>query len=148
MLPGLVLTVGLLAQSLASLVPATPPNTHARRFVNIGDTIVESATAKPVAPEGVCAPVAPVPPPTIVERRVIVQAPPAGMSDATPDEAQRIDSDLAGLPFLPVGVAPFSPRFHSHPHGAPRAPTSVRSPSTVLLPPFPTVLLPPGSAGR
>src|SRR5262245_10807377 len=79
MLPGLVLTVSLIAQSgaqsgaqtgapsLGSLISA--PNPDAPRFVNIGDDIIQSRTAKPVPPDDVCAPVPPVP---VSEREIVL----------------------------------------------------------------------------
>src|SRR5579862_9167283 len=72
MLPGLILTVGLISQSIAGLV-STPRNPDAPRFVNIGDEIVESSTARPVPPASVCAPATAAAAPAIEPTRVIVE---------------------------------------------------------------------------
>lgn len=137
MLPGLVLTVGVFAQSIATLIPATAPNPHARRFVNIGDTIIESSTAMPVAPAAGCEPIEPT-------ARVEPQAgdgPAVSVDESEVTETPRVETRAEGLPFVALAVSSFSP------HQRPRPPAvhpqrTNGSISTVLLPPFPTVVLP------
>jgi hypothetical protein len=153
MLPGLVLTVGLIAQSIgtpgvAALISPVARNPHAPRFVNIGDSIIESKTAKPVAPAAACVPA---PAPTqIVQREIIyVPVPAAEAPDEPPPSVDpRLDDSTGGLLFFPTAVSPFRSGMHPHPHSSPRAPSPLMRPQTVMLPPFPTVLLPPGSAPR
>jgi hypothetical protein len=145
MLPGLVLTFGLVAQSIGALVTPAARNPDAPRFVNIGDDIIQSATAEPIAPAGVFVPAVPQPPIAVREVVVVQAPPPEDTADATPvTEEQHFDYGVE-----PITV--FYPRFHRHPvmhHD--RAPRHLARPQTVhtplqpvMLPPFPTVLLPP-----
>lgn len=154
MLPGLLLTVGLVSQSFAGLVSATPRNPDAPRFVNIGDDIVESSTARPVPPASICASAASAPAPAAEPTRVIVEV---HVTPATDDEAEGAPPDAEadanqGIPFdqvyggitfvpvsvrrayrpiaRPLGFAHSQRRLTAH---------AVRPP---LLPPFQTVRLP------
>jgi hypothetical protein len=160
MLPGLVLTVGLVAQSIGAMVTPANRNPDAPRFVNIGDDIIQSSTAKPIAPAGTCAPVAAEPPATVVVHEyVIVQAPPEDAEDppATTEEPQ-VANGVEPFTVYPFTVTPFSrrPPVRLHPHPVARhvpqplqiqrtlQPVLLPSMPTVLLPPTPTVLLPVG----
>jgi hypothetical protein len=149
MLPGLVLTIGLVSQSIGALVSPAARNPDAPRFVNIGDDIIQSATAKPIAPPGVYPPVAPVEP-IVVHEYVVVQQPVDDASDVAPvSEEQRIDDGVEAFTVFPGAGRHFPRRVHPHPrphqasHQAPR-PQMVHMPAQqVMLPPFPSVLLPP-----
>ena len=158
MLPGLVLTVGLVAQSIAALVTPAPRNPDAPRFVNIGDAIIQSATAKPVAPAGSYAPVT-AEPSLAMREDVAAEAPPDDVSDAVPmRQEQPLDDGVEAVTVFPVTALRFPGRPHARPHAhaavdhAVRPQTTQTAPQqvmlppqpTVLLPPFPTVLLPPG----
>src|SRR5215471_3728389 len=160
MLPGLVLTFGLLAQSIGSLVTPAARNPAAPRFVNIGDDIIQSATATPIAPAGVCLPAlsgveGPHPsdvqgpePPVVVREVDVAQAP---ATEDTADVVPVSEEQHFGYGVEPITV--FYPRFHRRPvphhdlahhdppHHVPRPQTTPLTP--VMLPPFPTVLLPP-----
>lgn len=147
MLPGLVLTVGLLSQSLATLVSAAPRNPSTPRFVNIGDDIVQSDTARPVPPPAACLPPpAPAPPePAAPEaQRVIVdvQAPneasdmPAAAPDDVPlDESVPYSQYPGGVLYVPVVV-------HHASHRAAQA-----NPYAPYYPPIRTVGAPPAVRG-
>jgi hypothetical protein len=152
MLPGLILTVGLISQSIAGLVSTAPRNPDAPRFVNIGDAIVESSTARPVPPASVCAPVDSAPAPAVEPAHVIVydhvrdDESDAVPADAAPDTTQGIPLDqvYGGIAFVPVSLR------HAHrpiarPLGSAHAQMHQTAHATPppLLPPFQTVMLPP-----
>jgi len=157
MLPGLVLTVGLVAQSIAGLLAPAARNPDAPRFVNIGDDIIQSATAKPVAPARSYTPVADEPS-AAVREDVRVEAPPDDQADVAPmRQEQPLDVGVEAVTVFPVAGFQFPGRLRPRPHAhaaahhavrpqAHMAPQQVMLPPhpTVLLPPFPTVLLPPG----
>jgi hypothetical protein len=152
MLPGLILTVGLISQSIAGLVSTAPRNPDAPRFVNIGDDIVQSSTARPVPPASVCAPSASEPAPAAEPTRVIVDVRVReDESDAAPVDAEAeaaaqgipFDQVYGGVAFVPVSVRHrYRPiarplgSFHAQTHAAAHA-----TPPPIL-PPFQTVMLP------
>ncbi len=163
MLPGLILTVGLISQSVASLVSTAPRDPGTPRFVNIGDDIVQSSTARAVAPIASFATAsqpAPTPEPQRVIVDVYVQDDEPEMAASEP-AAEEIPADqfTGGVAFVPVVVRrtphrtaahahPFTvPLSHAHAVSRPSPPTMMRpSFTTVMLPAFPTVLLPPSPA--
>ncbi|HEX4568130.1 MAG TPA: hypothetical protein VH138_15955 [Vicinamibacterales bacterium] len=149
MLPGLILTVGLISQSIAGLVSA-PRNPDAPRFVNIGEDIVESSTARPVPPASVCAPDVSASAPAVEPVRVIVEVHvkddesdgvPADVAEA--DQGIPYDQMYGGIAFVPVSVR----RGHrpiARPLGSVHSQMHVAAHSAPppLLPPFQTVMLP------
>ncbi len=163
MLPGLVLTVGLLSQSLAGLVSTAPRNPTTPRFVNVGDDIVQSDTARPVPPHAAClpppAPAAPEPQRVIVDVHVQNDAP--DMAASEPEEVPLDQSApydqyaqyAGGVTYVPVVVHHASRRAARANPYAPYYPPirTVRtvgraSPHPVMLPALPTVVLPPAPA--
>jgi hypothetical protein len=149
MLPGLVLTAALLAQSagtpsLAALAHRAPHDSRTPRFVNIGDRIIQSSTAEPVAPAAVCVPAAAPVSTQSVEREVVV-LPVAVSETAEPpvETVQQPVDELSGLLFFPAAASVFPSRTHPHVHSRPAPEGSGARTHAVTLPPFPTVLLPP-----
>ena len=144
MLPGLVLTVGLVAQSLAGLVSMAPRNADAPRFVNIGNDIIESKTAKPVAPIGECTPAPPAPTVVVEPQYILVPEQVEDVPEASPSDDQSAVAPIDGVPFFPVVVGAFPRHPHRAPPSAARPQIARMSSQGVLLPNFRTVLLPPG----
>ena len=149
MLPGLVLTVGLVAQSIGGLVTPAARNPNAPRFVNIGDDIIQSATARPIAPAASYAPVAPEPP-LVVREDVRAEAPPDDAADVAPLRAEQpLNDGVEVVTVFPVTGLRFPGRPHARPHAHAATHHAVRPqvghmpPQQVMLPPHPTVLLPP-----
>jgi hypothetical protein len=168
MLPGLILTVGLISQSVASLVSTAPRDPATPRFVNIGDDIVQSSTARAVSP--IAATTTASPPAAALEpQRVIADVRVKNDQDDEPEMAASepaeedvpADQLTGGVTFVPVVVRrtprravahahPFTVRLsQAHTDNHPSRPTMMRpSFTTVMLPPFPTVLLPPAPAAQ
>lgn len=161
MIPGLILTVGLVAQSFAGLVSSTPRNPDVPRFVNIGDEIIQSATAQPVASPTLLAPdAAPACDATSASDAVSPTDGSPSPSDASADDTEMTDVPAVEPVIIePVVViaGPSMHRFRSRPRPQARARASAvnavndafrsatrnNSLPTVLLPPMPTVMLPP-----
>src|SRR5579859_431240 len=116
MLPGLVLTVGLVAQSIGALVSPAARNPEAPRFVNIGDDIIQSATATPIAPAAACVPIAPAPP-IVVHDYVLVPAAIDDAEDVAPVSAEQPgDEGVEAYSVFPIAGGPFFRRPHPRPH--------------------------------
>src|SRR5579872_7305087 len=150
MLPGLVLTVGLVAQSIGALVSPAARNPEAPRFVNIGDDIIQSATAAPIAPAAACAPIAPAAPIAVPDYVVVPAATDDAEEVAPVTEEQRGDEGVETYSVFPIAAGPFLRRPHPRPHHgvhaslhAARMPQMAHAPiQHVMLPSFPTVHLP------